>query len=442
MIDISTERRRTILSALRRGTVPAEDLDMLAVGLEKIEPLITGEIEDISLGEGSGGFKAIRGDYGHGKTFTTRWLLEQARKRGFVTSEIQIDEVETPLYKLQTVYRRVVANLSTEDTRKGALRTIIDSWFYTLEEEVYEKLGVEINDETLLEETGKLMDLRLEHVTKVAPAMTSCLRRYRKALAEEDKELADGLISWISGAPNVAAPVKRQAGIKGEIDHSGALGFLTGLMIIIRDSGNKGLIVVLDEIETVQRMRGDIRDKCFNALRQLMDDVDKNRFPGLYLIITGTPPFFDGNNGISRLPPLEQRLKVDFATDAKFDNINAVQIRLTGFDEGKLIELATRVRDIYASGSASSERLLRLVDDNYLKLLAKALLGSLGDDVGIAPRLFLKKLVGDVLDRCEQHEGFNPRQHYELTIDDSEMTEQERAARQPASDVNDIELEI
>ena len=82
---------------------------------------------------------------------------------------------------------------------------------------------------------------------------------------------------------------KRAAGIKGNVDHFAALGFLQGLLVVLRDSGRPGLVVVLDEVETLQRMRGDVRDKALNALRQLIDEIDSRRFPGLYLIITGTP---------------------------------------------------------------------------------------------------------------------------------------------------------
>ena len=66
----------------------------------------------------------------------------------------------------------------------------------------------------------------------------------------------------------------------------------------------------------LQRVRGDVRDKAFNALRQLIDEIDAGRYPGLFLVITGTPAFYDGPSGISRLPPLAQRLATDFSTDA------------------------------------------------------------------------------------------------------------------------------
>ncbi len=65
--------------------------------------------------------------------------------------------------------------------------------------------------------------------------------------------------------------------------------------------------------------------------------------------------------------------------------------------------------------------------------------GKLGGKVGIAPRLFLKKLVSDVLDRIDQFDDFDPRQHYQLTVAANEMTAVEREAQ--AQTVDDIELD-
>jgi type II secretory pathway predicted ATPase ExeA len=110
--------------------------------------------------------KAVRGEYGSGKTFFARWLEEMARQAGFASSEVQVSETETPLHRLETVYRRLVENLSTTDTRLGALRSIIDGWFYTLEEEVLQQGEIAAPDEAhLLERTNTLMERRLEQVT-------------------------------------------------------------------------------------------------------------------------------------------------------------------------------------------------------------------------------------------------------------------------------------
>jgi hypothetical protein len=72
---------------------------------------------------------------------------------------------------------------------------------------------------------------------------------------------------------------------------------------MLQQTGRKGLMLVLDEVETLQRMRSDVREKSLNALRQWIDDIDGGRYPGLYLLVTGTPAFFDGNQGVKRLPP-------------------------------------------------------------------------------------------------------------------------------------------
>jgi hypothetical protein len=200
---------------------------------------------------------------------------------------------------------------------------------------------------------------------------------------------------------------------------------------------------VLDEIETLQRVRSDVRDKGLNALRQLADDVDAGRFPALYLLITGTPAFYDGPQGITRLTPLAQRLTTDFGTDPRFDSPRAVQLRLTSFDLPKLARLGNSIRDVYASGLDAAARIDALVDDTYIADLAVAVSGELGGQIGVAPRVFLRKLVADVLDRVAEFDDFDPRLHYKLTLSSAELTATERnaAASRPAT-ADDVDLDL
>lgn len=438
--DASPQRRAEALDALRRGTVPANSLDLLSVGLGRFTPTIEDELDAVRSGRGI--VKAVRGEYGAGKTFFARWLQEAALRKGFATAEVQISETETPLHRLETVYRRLVERLSTPDCRQGALRSVIDGWFYTLEEEVLAQGGAGPSDEAaLVEQASVLMEQRLEEVTHHAPTFSLCLRAYRRALVEGRTETADGLLAWLGGQPNVAAGVKRFAGIKGDIDHYGAMGFLRGLLTVLRDAGYGGLVVVLDEVETLQRVRGDVRERALNALRQWMDELDGGRFPGLYLVVTGTPAFFDGPQGVQRLAPLAQRLHTDFSTDARFDNPRAVQIRLANFDLEKLGEVGRRVRDLYAVQATAPDRIRQHADDAYVSDLARAVTGRLGGKVGVAPRVFLKKLVGEVLDRIDQFPDFDPRLNYAPTMSESELTPAERGARS-ATSVDDIELNL
>lgn len=435
-LTISPRRRRDIIDALRRGTVPQQGLDVLAVGLGRFESALDAELEGVA--DGSAGFKAVRGEYGSGKTFFARWLTERAKRANFATAEIQISETETPLHKLETVYRRVVENLATPTTSAGAIGDVVDGWFYFLDQDAGEG-GTPASLE--------LLDKRLSEVSKEAPAFAAVLRAYRLAQQSGDGAQAEGLLAWLSGQPHVSASIKRAAGVRGDLDHFGALGFLQGLLTVLRDSDYSGLVLVLDEVETLQRMRSDVREKSLNALRQLLDEIDGGRFPGLYLVLTGTPAFFDGQQGVQRLPPLAQRLQTDFQTDARFDNPRAVQIRLSGFTADSLVELGTRVRDIFAAGADNPGRIHTVVDDAYVATLAKAVGGELGGRTGVAPRLFLKKLIADVLDRVELFEDFDPRRDYRLTVDPNELTDVERAAHNRGAggavdSVDDIDLEL
>jgi hypothetical protein len=435
---VSPLRRREIIDALRRGTVPQRGLEAFAVGLDRAQDALDRELREVAAG--ASGFKAVRGEYGSGKTFFSRWLAERAKSLGFATSEVQISETETPLHQLEKVYRRMVERLATADVQDGALRTVVERWNFALEEDV---LGTGVSEDDPVELSRRvslLMEQRLVDVSARSPSFAQALRGHRAAVESGDAALADGILAWLGAQPNVPATVRRAAGVKGEIDHFGALAHLQGLLAVLRDAGHPGLLLVLDEVEALQRVRSDVREKAFNALRQLLDEIDGGRFPGLYLVVTGTPAFFDGPQGVQRLPPLAQRLQVDFSGDARFDNPRAVQIRLPAFDRERLVLVGCRVRDIYADGADRPEAIRLRADDSYVAALASAVGGELGGRVGIVPRVFLRKLVGDVLDRIDQFEDFDPRQHYALTIADSELTLEEREARAGSADAVELDL--
>lgn len=435
---IGAQRRAAILDALRRGTVPHDGLAAFAVGMERFETAVDADLAAVAGGRGT--FKAIRGEYGSGKTFMVRWLQERARAAGFATAEVQVNETETPLHRWETVYRRLVERLATSDTPEGALRPAVDAWFYTLEEDVLSEGRVDPKDaDALAAATELLMERRLAAIARTAPAFSAVLRAYRRALFAGDSALSEGLIAWLGGQPNVAAAVKRAAGVKGDLDAFGAMHFVAGLLTILRDSGRAGLILVLDEVETLQRMRADTRERGLNALRQLLDELDAGRYPGLYLIVTGTSAFFEGPQGVQRLPPLAQRLHTDFATETRFDNPRAVQVRLPGFDLEALAAVGRRVRDLFAEQARDADRITTIVDDQYLVDFARGIAGHLGGRAGVAPRLYLRKLVAEVLDRVDQFVEFDPRRHYAPTVDEREMTGVERAAA-GAVDVDDVEL--
>lgn len=435
--EIGLLLRREIIAPLRNGTVPRRGLEHLAVGLDRHTQALEDTLADVSHGQGH--FKAVRGDYGCGKTFFARWVQYRAQQLGFATAEVQISATETPLHKLETIYRRALESLRTKEWGDDAFRKLVERWFYTLEDEVLSE-HPDLDGDRLAEAVGSKLEARLGSVRDTQPLFATVLRAAHRARVAEDHATVDGLLAWLMGQPNVGASIKRPVGIQGEIDATTAAGFFRGLLAILKQTGRKGLVLVLDEVEVVQRMRRDLRGESLEALRKLIDDLDHGRFPGMYVMVTGTPSFFDGPMGIRQLGALEQRLAQDFSGDPRFDSARAMQIRLMPFDEAKLVELGRKVRDLYPA--THPERIMAKVDDDVLLALARGVSGRFGGKVGTAPRLFVRKLVSELLDKVDEHADYDPKKDFQLVIDAREMTPEERQAAGLEASVDDIELDV
>lgn len=438
MKGVSPLKRKEIIAALRNGAVPRRGLEHLAVGLDRFEKAIDEELEMVAAGGGK--LKAVRGEYGSGKTFFARWLEHRAREMGFATTLVQISDTDTPLYRMETVYRRALEALQTKEWSDGAFRALVDRWFFNLEDEVMATGKVAADDRSqTAQAVGELLEQRLAMVSATQPQFAAALRAFHAARVHDDHAVAEGLIAWLMGQPNVGASIKRAASLKGDLDHRGAGGFLRGLLELLKQTGRKGLVLVLDEVETIQRARADSREKSLNALRQLSEELSDGRYPGLYVLITGTPKFFDGPQGVKRSAALAQRLHTEFSKDPRFDSARAVQIRLPSFDMERLLEVGGMVRDLYVA--ADSERVRARIDDAYLKDLAVHVAGALGGHIGVAPRIYLRRLV-DQLDKVDEHPDYDPREFIGEAIGAELMTDHERAAAGKAVSVEDIALDI
>lgn len=422
----SAQEAHDIVSALRTGVVPLRGLEHVATGLERLEPVLEEELDQVSNGGGRGLAKWIRGNYGSGKTFATRFLCAKARGRGFATSEVQISVNDTPLYNLEAVYRRLIERLETAADGTGAFKAVIDGWLYELGEEVTRLKGIGEDDPTFPTEVEQRLEDRLAEISRRTPAFAQVLRAYHRALQEGDIALSQQLLAWLGGQPQVHRSVLAKAGVKGDVDGQAALAFLRGLLLLLRQSRFAGLVVVLDEVETLQRLSSQHREKSFNVLRQLVDMLLDGDLPGLYLVVTGTPDFFDGTRGVKSLPPLHQRVVTRFDEDPRFDNPRAPQVRLLPFDEARLIEVGRKVRALFPA--RHPERVAEKADDAFLRALVGKVTEGFGGTVSVTPRTFLRELV-DVLDRVDLNPEFDPAVHYKLQVDESALTEVELEAR-------------
>jgi hypothetical protein len=413
-----------IVAALRSGLTPSRGLEHIATGLDALVAAVQPELDFVAGGRGWA--KWLRGEYGAGKTFAARYLCARARERRFATAEVQISINDTPLHHLETVYRRLIERLETAADGPNAFQAIVEGWLYQVGDEVTRLRGIGEDDPAFADATEQRLEDKLADLSRRNPAFAQVLRAYHRAAYEGDFATAQGLLAWLAGQPHTGAAVLKRAGVKGAVDGQASLTFLAGLLQLLRQSGYAGLVVVLDEVETIQRLNAQVRERALNALRQLMDALAKDELPGLYLLVTGTRDFYEGYKGLKGLPPLYQRVEVTFGAEPEFDNLRATQVRLLPFTAERLREVGRKVRDLYPA--AAPERVTERVSDPFLRALAAKVTEGFGGQVAVAPRLFLRELV-DVLDRVDQHPAYDPTAHYALELRDEGLTPEELAAR-------------
>lgn len=430
---MDNDLRWTLLNALRSGTVPDLGLEEIAVGLEPQMKAIEEGLQFAARGRS--GYKFLRGDYGAGKTFLSSLVASRASEMGFLYSKVVISAADTPLYKLLSVYRRICEGLS-RNTRKpgGQFRSVVDRWLYTLEEKVVELTGIDEDDDRFPAEVSKQVDREMLALGDTAGRLAACMKGYHQAQMASDYGQAGALLDWMSGEDKVAATMKRTAGVTGHLESADVFAFLQGLLQIIRASdGQKGLVVVIDEVETILRLRRPERVKSLEVLRQIVDACDRHEFPGLYFLFTGTPDFFDSAQGVPALPPLHDRIKVEFS-DGLEDNLRQPQIRLRAMDKERLTSVARKVRDVYPS----EKKLSKLVNDEVIDTMTDAMTAGFGGRISVIPRLFLRRFV-DLLDRTDQHEGFQPMEFLQTQglapVQAAEMTDDEREAFDGAQEI-------
>lgn len=382
----SQREREHIFERLRSGVVPERGLEAFAVGIERQRAEI-GRLLDLAAAS-EGVFKFLRGGYGCGKTFAARLAILDAQARGFATSFVVVSDNDLHFHKFDDVYRKVVQELGTSSCPRGALGDIIDRWIGRVENALIDG-GADETAADFDKQVSKRIEEEITSLTggKAPEDLGRVLREVFKLKQAGKVREAGALMSWLSASENVASSEKKAAGIKGDITSTDAMAYLQGILEIVKAAGYKGLVIVIDEAETILRMRTDVRGKSLNGIRQIIDAAD--RYKGLLWIFTGTPEFFDTRRGVAGLQPLHDRIQ--FLSEGGLVTMRQPQLELRPFDRERLKDVGLRLRELYPMGDpnvvkqkVTPERIAAMVDD-----VTQGFRG----DVGVVPRQFLRRLV-------------------------------------------------
>ncbi len=415
-----------IFERLRSGLVPERGLDAYAVGVERQRGEIGRLLELTKSGEGV--FKFLRGGYGCGKTFMARLAVADAHAKNFATSFVVVSDNDLHFHKFDELYRKVVSELATSACPRGALGDVIDRWIARVEEALI-KGGADADAPDFDEKVQARLGEEIVSATRgAAPEdFVRVLRTVFTLKQRGDMPSAGALLSWLAGSDNVAASAKKAAGIRGEISSRDALAYLRGIVEIVKAAGYEGLVIVIDEAETILRMRQDVRGKSMNGIRQIIDAAKD--YHGLLWVFTGTPELFDTKRGVAGLAPLHDR--VQFIKHGEVANLKQPQLELRPFDAARLKEVAIRLREIYPTTDRA--RLEAKVTSAFIDELVASVSAGLKADVGVVPRQFLRTFV-DLLDNVNDEPDFDPAKALGFELRNPTVTEERIAKGQPPFD--------
>ena len=420
MSTLTPRDARHVFESLRKGLVPERGIDAFAVGVEKQRGEIQRQLDLAASGEGS--IKFLRGGYGCGKTFMARLALLDAQARGFATSFVVVSDNDLKFHRFDDVYGKVVTELGTASCPRGALGDILDRWIGRVEEGLV-AAGEDDEAPDFDDKVRRRLDGDLAALTggKAPQDFVRVVQTiFEKKQAGELAE-AGALISWLCGSENVAASAKKAAGIKGDIGSREALDYLRGVLEIVKAAGYRGLVVVIDEAETILRMRSDSRHKSLNGIRQIADAAGS--YPGMLWLVTGTPDFFDTRHGVAGLAPLHDRIK--FMKQGRFASLRQAQLELTPFDAERLRGVALRLREAFPTDERG--RLEQAVSGAFIDRLVAEVTRGFKGDVGVVPRQFLREFVTQ-MDLVDENDDYDPAREYGFEPTELRSEEQDAIA--------------
>jgi hypothetical protein len=402
-LDDTTADR--IIEALRIGEVPEVGLDAIGTGIDSHLAAFERELPRVARGDGRVRF--LRGDFGTGKTFFLKSFGARARANGFATAYVRISYPEPSLGKPLSLYAATARDLQSPRRSSGAFRETVDAWLYRAMERVGDpSLGspTDVTDPGFDAAVDKQLRTMLGSLFDEAAVYAQVVAAYSRALGEDRPDIARGLLQWLSGDEHVDATVKRYAHVKGSLTQLDALSMFSGLVAMLTQSGSKGLVILVDEVERVLRRPQNQRADAYRTIQNLIGALTTN-LRNVLLVVAGTTSFYEDRKGIRELEPLRQRIETSF--DDAYPDLEAVQVRLPPFDRSRLLDVGRRIRRIYVD-YARDDSIAGRVDDDAIALLASDVIGAFGGDIAVAPRQFFRRLIA-TLGKAKNYPEYDPR---------------------------------
>ncbi len=387
---------RSIIEALRKGSVPVDYVPLFTVGRTNWLTFIEDDLDNY-IAEGGSKVRFISGDYGDGKTHFMSVIRHLALAKGFAVSFVVLTR-EVPIHKFETVYQNIVRELRGSFEGTG-IRKLLDSWLEQLSETNIKAKGNKGEKArfTLGHELQGIQGMDINF----ANALTALVNnRFAPAGTEEEEEHREAgrevLLHWFEGG-KVTKKELKPFQIYEFLNKTNSKQLLNSLIIFLRYIGHKGMILLFDEMETVIAQSASIRSAAYENVRLLIDNSESSSF--LHIFFSIIPDVLISEKGFKSYDALWSRVRSIGETGALNFRGVLVDIHRTPLTTEELIKLGRILRTIHGNsyrwnaGESVKDKLIEQICVNQKRM------GVLSE-----VRLFIKQLIR-VLDMAEQGES-------------------------------------
>jgi hypothetical protein len=404
---------RAIIEALRKGIVPTEYVSFFTVGRQNWLKFVEDDLDDF-IANGGGKVRFINGDYGDGKTHFMSVVQQLALQKKFASSFVVLTR-DVPIHKFEVVYQAIVSQLRGNFEGVG-IRSSIKHWINAQKKIDGEDLGS--LSTSLREIPGMGLDF--------ANALIGLLQVYSSSSGEENNDSEEILYQWFEGK-KVAKKDLKKFHVFELLNKTNSKQFLQSLVAFLKMTNHKGLILFLDELETVLAQGASIRNAAYENVRLLMDNTEHAQY--LQLFFSLIPDVLLSEKGFKSYDALWSRVRTVGDSDDLNYRSTLVDLHKTPLRRQELVDLGISLRKIHEiSYRWSAEQ--SVPNDLIANMCEKQEeMGALSE-----VRLFIKQMIR-CLDITEQGNAMGVSNLLENLLESQKETEIEKTRQlEPAWD--------
>ena len=382
-LKIRKKDRSAIIDSLKMGIVPR-------VGLQHIQVGRSAEISEMikdfkAISEGAAKTRFIIGSFGAGKTFflTLSKLMAHEHNLVVMNADLTVDRLLSGTEgRTRRLFSELVANMSVK-TRPGgdALRSIIEGWASG----VLESCGEEHITPTLLQ---KFLQPLEKYVN--CYDFATVLSVYINAYEEGNDTDMNRALRWLRAEYSTKTEARTELGVRTIIDDGNFYDYIKLFSGFVRLAGYDGLVVCIDELAVLARLRSQTRNKNFERILGIINEASSGTTENLDFIFGGTPEILeDENRGMYSYGALKSRLAANPFADEKHVDLTGPVLRLQNLTQEELMVLFHNIRNVYSEYDVSRQ----LIDDNGIRDFMAWILGRMGARSYLSPRESVKTFM-------------------------------------------------